>query len=228
MKTRRYYCTGCRLVVITTDRIMNKLRLILLFLPFMLVNGFAQENEENNSETTSAKMEYASHSFIVNGCFGVGTFSAGENYDGSTFLSGSISADWFQKGKTSLSYGIETGLLGGNKQENIIFGIPVIFRVGWHPAFFKFSNANLFFLVKAGWAFGIWGQNPNQGSTPNGIVGGFNFGGSYKLTQSTGIYMEIGYNYYGLARNTNYYPEYPLGYGGGKTYISAGVSYQIR
>jgi len=38
--------------------------------------------------------------------------------------------------------------------------------------------------------------------------------------------MEVGYNYYGLARNSNY-PEYPLGYGSGKTYASIGLSFKL-
>jgi hypothetical protein len=99
--------------------------------------------------------------------------------------------------------------------------------LGLHPNFLSFEKLDIFFLGKFGWAFGIWGQNANEGSTSNGIVCGFNFGGRYKLAQNTAIYKEIGYNYYGLARNSNY-PEYPLGYGSGKTYTSIGISYIMQ
>jgi hypothetical protein len=63
-------------------------------------------------------------------------------------------------------------------------------------------------------------------SSSGGIVCGINIGTGYKLTQSINVYTELGYNYYGLARNSNY-PEYPLGYGSGKVYASIGVSLKI-
>jgi hypothetical protein len=172
-------------------------------------------------------MEHTPNALVLNGCIGMGTFSAGEYCGGSVFLGGSISLDWIPSRKIGLSYGLASGLLGGRKQENIIFGVPIIFRFGWYPPFFNFSKFDIFALAKIGWAFGIWGQNANDDSTSNGIVGGFNVGGRYKLNKSLGIYAEIGYNYYGLARNSNY-PEYPLGYGSGKTYGSIGISYAIR
>ena len=173
---------------------------------------------------TGTAMEHTSNVFILGISFGLGTFSAGENEGGSLFKGVSIFADWIPNSKIGLSYGLETGLLGGKKQDNNILGVPIIFRLGWHPNFLSFEKLDLFLFGKLGWGFGLWGQNAEEGSTPNGIVCGFNFGGRYKLTQSTGIYTEIGYNYYGLARNSNY-PEYPLGYGSGKIYTSIGVSY---
>jgi hypothetical protein len=63
----------------------------------------------------------------------------------------------------------------------------------------------------------------DKDSTPNGIIGGINFGGRYWFTQRLGVYTEIGYNYYGLARNSKH-PEYPFGYGSGKIYASVGLS----
>jgi hypothetical protein len=173
--------------------------------------------------TTGTAMEHASNSLTFGVSFGVGTFSAGENEGGSLFKGVSIFADWIPNSKTGLSFGLETGLLGGKKQENNILGIPAIFRFGWYPNFLSFEKSDFFLLGKIGWAFGIWGQNANEGSIPNGIVCGFNFGGRYALTDVIGVCAEIGYNYYGLARNSNY-PEYPLGYGSGKTYASFGLS----
>jgi hypothetical protein len=125
-----------------------------------------------------------------------------------------------------MSYGIETAVLNGKKQNNNILGIPVIFRIGWYPDFFKLENIDLFVLGKIGWAFGLWGSNMDKGSTSGGIMCGVNIGGSYHFTPMLRAYAEIGYNYYGLARNSNY-PEYPLGYGSGKTYTSVGVSLQF-
>ena len=177
--------------------------------------------------STGTAMEYASNTFIFGISFGIGTFSAGENEGGSVFKGVSVFADWIPNSKIGLSYGLETGLLGGKKQDNNILGIPAIFRLGWYPNFLSFEKLDLFIIAKIGWGFGIWGQNAEEGSTPNGIVCGLNLGGIYKLTQNIGIYTEIGYNYYGLARNSNY-PEYPLGYGSGKTYASIGVSYIIE
>jgi hypothetical protein len=174
----------------------------------------------------ASAIEYLPNTLFFNGCFGIGTFSAGENDDGSVFLGNSVSVDWIPNHKIGLSYGLESGLLGGEKKENIIFGVPIIFRIGWYPTFLNFSNFDIFIIGKAGWAFGIWGQNANVGSTPNGIVCGFNFGGRYLLTQNISLYGEIGYNYYGLARSSNY-PEYPLGYGSGKTYAAMGISYKL-
>ncbi|MDR1147622.1 MAG: hypothetical protein LBK66_03210 [Spirochaetaceae bacterium] len=102
-------------------------------------------------------------------------------------------------------------------------GIPIIFRLGWYPNFFKTEKFDIFILGKIGWAFGIWGYHLDKDATPNGIVGGINLGGRYWFTQKMGIYAEIGYNYHGLARNIKH-PEYPLGYGSGKIYASTGLS----
>jgi len=166
--------------------------------------------------------ENKSNTILFAFTFNLGTFSAGEYVDGSAFLGCSISLDWIPDGKTRLSYGIESGLLGGKKQDNVILGIPAIFRIGWHPDFLKFSKFEMFAVGKVGWGFGIWGSNLEAGSTLGGIVCGLNLGGRYTLTPKLSVYSEAGYNYYGLARNSNY-PEYPLGYGSGKTYVSAGL-----
>jgi hypothetical protein len=190
----------------------------LLILILLTINTTAQESAsaiENNSE-----------SITFNGSLGMGTFAAGENLGGSVFLGGSLSADWIPNRKAGLSYGLESGLLGGKTQGSIIHGIPAIFRFGWHPGFTNNENIDIFILVKAGWAFGIWGSDLEKASNPNGIVGGFNFGGRYFLTSSLGIYTELGYTYYGLARSSNH-PEYPFGYGSGKLYASLGVSLKL-
>ena len=171
-------------------------------------------------------IEHSPNTLIFNGAFGAGTFSAGEYDGGSVFLGGLISAEWIPNEKIGLSYGIESGLNGGKTQNNIILGIPIIFRVGWYPNFLKMENIDIFLFGKIGWAFGIWGSSLDKDSTPNGIVAGINFGGRYYFTQWIGIYSELGYNYFGLARNSNY-PEYPLGYGSGKIYASIGLSYKL-
>jgi len=176
--------------------------------------------------TTVMAIEYHNDKLFLNIFFGAGTFSAGENKGGSAFFSGSLSLDWIPNQWIGLSYGIETALLGGKEQNNIIYGIPIIFRIGWHPVYFQFEKFYIFILGKAGWGFGIWGDNLDNDSTNGGIVCGINIGGSYVLTNLLRLYMEIGYNYYGLARNSNY-PEYPLGYGSGKTYASIGLSFKL-
>jgi hypothetical protein len=169
-------------------------------------------------------MEYDPNTVLMNIAFGAGTFSAGEYDGGSVFLGVSASTDWIPNGNIGLSYGIESGLFGGQKQNNnIILGIPLIFRFWWHPNFIKIENIDLLILSKIGWGFGLWGSNLDNNSTSGGIVCGINIGAGYKLTQRINIYTEIGYNYYGLARNSNY-PEYPLGYGSGKIYASIGLS----
>jgi len=174
---------------------------------------------------SAAAIEYANNTVLFSIFFSIGTFSAGENDNGSAFMGCSLSADWIPNRRIGLSYGIESGLLGGKKQDSNIYGIPIIFRMGWHPDFIKIENMDIFLLGKAGWAFGLWGSNMDDGSTSGGIVCGINFGGSYVLTPKTHVYAEIGYNYYGLARNSSY-PEYPLGYGSGKTYASLGLSFK--
>ena len=128
--------------------------------------------------------------------------------------------------KTSLSYGLESGLLGGETQGSIIYGIPAIFRLGWHPGFTINEKIDIFILMKTGWAFGIWGSDLEKDAKSNGIVGGFNFGGRYFLTPLVDVYAELGYTYYGLARSSNH-PEYPLGYGSGKLYASMGLSFKF-
>jgi len=183
---------------------------VLLFLSFVAISSILA-------------MEYASNTFLVNTTCGAGTFSAGEYDGGSVFLGVSISTDWIPNGNIGLSYGLESGLLGGQKQNNIILGIPLIFRFGWHSNFVKMKNIDLFFLSKLGWGFGLWGSNLDNDSTSGGVVCGINIGVGYKLTKIINAYTEIGYNYYGLARNSNY-PEYPLGYGSGKIYASIGLS----
>lgn len=172
-------------------------------------------------------MEYDHNTVLVNVTFGAGTFSAGEYDGGSVFLGVSLSTDWIPNGNIGLSYGFESGLLGGQKQDsNIILGVPLIFRFGWHPNFIKMENTDLFILSKIGWGFGLWGSNLENDSTSGGIICGINIGAGYKLTQKINAYAEIGYNYYGLARNSNY-PEYPLGYGSGKVYASIGASFKF-
>lgn len=173
--------------------------------------------------TISVSAQDAYHQFIFNSSFGVGTFSAGENLGGSAFVGGSLSADWKPNRKTSFSYGLESGLLGGETQGDIIYGIPAIFRLGWHPGIIKAKNTDLFILMKTGWAFGLWDAQLEKGASPNGIVAGINLGGRYFLSPGVDVYTELGYNYYGLARSGNH-PEYPLGYGSGKLYVSLGLS----
>jgi len=178
------------------------------------------------SIVSSNAMEHSSNTFIFNSAFGIGTFSAGEYDGGSVFLGGFISTEWIPNSKIGLSYGIESGLTGGKTQNNIIFGIPIIFRIGWYPNFIKLDKMDFFIFGKLGWAFGIWGSHLEKDSTPNGVVAGINIGVRYYIIPKIAIYSEIGYNYYGLARSNNH-PEYPLGYGSGKTYVSAGLSYKL-
>jgi len=196
---------------------MKNLALLIFFL--LTIHATAQES--------ASAIEKTSESIAVNGSLGMGTFAAGENMGGSVFVGGSLSADWIPNRKSRLSYGLESGLLSGETQGNIIYGIPAIFRLGWHPGIAKSENVNIFILLKTGWAFGIWGSDLEQDAKPNGIVGGFNFGGRYFLTPLVDIYTELGYTYYGLARSSNH-PEYPLGYGSGKLYASLGLSLKLR
>ena len=190
----------------------------LLILILLTINATAQELTPGTENTHKT--------FFLNGSVGMGTFAAGENMGGSAFLGSSLSADWIPNEKTGLSYGIETGLLGGESQGTIINGIPAIFRLGWYPGFSKNEKIDFFVLVKTGWGFGIWGSQLENDAKPNGIVGGFNFGGRYFLTPMIDVYAELGYTYYGLARSINH-PEYPLGYGSGKLYSSLGLSIKI-
>lgn len=192
--------------------------LSILILTVLTINSTAQE--------LAPVKGYTSSTVLLNGSFGMGTFAAGENVGGSVFLGGSLSADWIPNRRTSLSYGLESGLLGGETQGSIIYGVPAIFRLGWHPGFVRNENIDIFALVKTGWAFGIWGSQLESDSSPNGIVGGFNFGGRYFLTPLVDVYAELGYTYYGLARSSNH-PEYPLGYGSGKLYTSLGLSLKM-
>jgi len=195
---------------------MKNLALLIFFL--LTIHATAQES--------ASAIEKTSESIAVNGSLGMGTFAAGENMGGSVFVGGSLSADWIPNRKSRLSYGLESGLLGGETQGSKIYGIPAIFRLGWHPGITKNEKIDIFILLKTGWAFGIWGSDLEQDAKPNGIVGGFNFGGRYFLTPLVDVYAELGYTYYGLARSSNH-PEYPLGYGSGKLYASVGLSLNI-
>jgi len=194
----------------------NILALIILIL--LTIDTTAQEQAPATG--------YTSNTVQLNCAFGMGTFAAGENVGGSAFLGSSLSADWIPNRKTRLSYGLESGLLGGETEGSNIYGIPAIFRFGWHPGLVKNENIDIFVLMKAGWSFGIWGSNIDKDTSPNGIVGGFNFGGRYFLTPLIDAYAELGYTYYGLARSSNH-PENPLGYGSGKLYASLGLSLKI-
>jgi hypothetical protein len=196
---------------------MKNLALLIFFL--LTIHATAQES--------ASAIEKTSESITVNGSLGMGTFAAGENLGGSAFVGGSLSADWFPNRKSRLSYGLESGLLGGETQGSKIYGIPAIFRLGWHPGIAKNEKIDIFILAKTGWAFGLWGSDLEQDAKPNGIVGGFNFGGRYFLTPLVDVYTELGYTYYGLARSSNH-PEYPLGYGSGKLYASVGLSLKLR
>jgi hypothetical protein len=174
----------------------------------------------------AVSMEYASGTILFNGTCNIGSFSAGEYDAGSVFLGTSLSADWIPSGRAGLSYGIESGFLGGKKQDGgFISGVPVMARLGWHPAFFTIPRTDIFILGKFGWAFGIWGPHIDRGSSPGAAACGINIGVTYELTPALRVYTEIGYNYYGLARS-GYHPEYPLGYGSGKVYASSGISFR--
>lgn len=178
----------------------------------------------NTTAQESASVKgYSSNKALLNCSFGMGTFAAGENLGGSAFMGGLLSADWKYNKNEGLSYGLETGLLGGETKGNIIYGFPAIFRLGWYPRINNNEKIDFFVLVKIGWAFGIWNSLLEKRSSPNGIVGGLNFGGRYFLTPLVDIYTELGYSYYGLARSRNH-PEYPLGYGSGKLYGALGFS----
>jgi len=100
--------------------------------------------------TPIAAMEYSNNTIIAGFKFNIGTFSAGENEGGSIFSGGSLFLDWLPNEKIGLSYGLETALLGGKKQEDIILGIPVIFRLGYHPRwlspFFNLIKSIRFYL----------------------------------------------------------------------------------
>ncbi|MCE1200923.1 MAG: hypothetical protein LWX09_02360 [Bacteroidia bacterium] len=175
------------------------------------------------SQELVAQTEKKSGTLRINGALGAGTFAAGENMGGSAFLGGSLSADWMPNKNNGLTYGLETGILGGKTQNKIIYGFPALFRLGWHPNLGKNEKIDCFALLKTGWGFGIWGSQIESNSQPNGIAGGFTFGGTYLLSRHLGLYSELGYIYYGLARSSNH-PEYPLGYGSGKLYMSIGLS----
>ena len=197
-------------------RTKNVLALFILIL--LTINTTAEESTPATGFTSST--------VLLNCSLGKGTFAAGENVGGSAFVGGSLSADWKPNVKANLSYGLESGLLGGETQGSIIYGIPAIFRLGWYPRLSKKEKINYFVLLKTGWAFGIWGSDIDKDTNPNGIVGGLNFGGKYFLTPLVDVYAELGYTYYGLARSSNH-PEYPLGYGSGKLYASLGLSLKI-
>jgi len=170
----------------------------------------------------------ASETIIFHEANGIGTFSAGENDEGSVFWGSSISADWLPASNDGLFFGIETGLLSGQTQGHSIYGIPAILRIGWSlNNLIDIENSHFFLLGKVGWGFGLWGSQLEEHSTPGGVVAGLNIGCTYLLADIMGyllgVYTEIGYNYYGLARNSEH-PKYPLGYGSGKTYVSIGIS----
>lgn len=177
-------------------------------------------------ESNSSK-RYSPSKVVINSSVGLGTFAAGENMGGSAFLGTSLSADWMPNAKTRITCGLESGLLSGETQDgSIIYGIPAIFRLSWHPGIIKKENIDFFVLVKTGWGFGIWGSQLDNYSRPDGIVGGFIFGSRYFLTEILDLYAELGYTYYGLARSSDH-PEYPLGYGSGKIYASVGLSFNL-
>lgn len=189
--------------------------LVLFFLILLTMNVKAQS-------PTPAR-GCSSNTVLLNGAIGIGTFAAGENMGGSAFIGSSFSADWMPNTKTGITYGLESGLLGGETQGTVIYGIPAIFRLGWYPGSKKHEKIDFFVLLKTGWAFGMWGSQLEKDASPNGIVGGLNFGGRYLLTPLLDVYAELGYTYYGLARSSNH-PEYPFGYGSGKIYTSLGLS----
>lgn len=198
-----------------------------LFITAFIIIGTSIQAKSQSVVLKDSTQYKTYNKFILNGLFGIGTFSAGENLGGSAFTGFSFSADWLPNRKVGLSYGLESGLLGGETKGDIIYGIPAIFRFGWHPNFIKNKKIDLFVLMKAGWAFGIWNSNLEKDAKSNGAVGGINLGGRYFLSPLLDVYAECGYNYYGLARSDNH-PEYPLGYGSGKLYTSLGLSFKFR
>ncbi len=195
---------------------MKTIRTIVFFISILFTLNTLAQVSVTAPEKSPGKV-------LLNGSIGAGTFAAGENMGGSAFLGSSLSADWMPNAKTGLTYGLETVILAGETQGTIIYGIPAILRLGWHIPVITNEKIDFFVLVKTGWGFGIWGSKLEKGAKSNGAVGGLNFGAIYSLTQNLGVYSELGYTYYGLARSSNH-PEYPLGYGSGKLYTSIGLS----
>ena len=195
---------------------MNTIKTLLL-LVFILLTLYTKAQE------SSLQTKNTSNTVLINCAFGMGTFAAGENVGGSAFMGSSLSADWMPNTRTGITYGLETGFLAGEFEHKTIYGIPAIFRLGWHPRLSKNEKVDYFVLAKTGWGFGVWGEKIDKDTQPNGIVGGLIFGANYYLTTWLAVYTELGYTYYGMARSTNH-PENPLGYGSGKIYASVGLS----
>jgi hypothetical protein len=184
-------------------------------------------NIHTKAQEPASSKENTLNTVLINCSFGIGTFAAGENVGGSAFFGSSLSADWMPNKKSGLTFGLESGLLRGESQGNIIYGIPAILRFGWYPLFSKNEKIDFFVLAKTGWGFGIWDSLIDEDTKPNGIVGGFNFGSRFFLSPGIYFYAELGYTYYGLSRSSKH-PEYPLGYGSGKLYASFGLSFKIE
>ena len=159
-------------------------------------------------------MEFASGTMLLNVGDGIGTSTPSMKSDGGSTVTGdtalvqgaALSFEWIPSGKTGLSYGVETGFYVGGYYDGIfghsfVMAIPALFRLGWHPAFIKVKNLDVYLLGKAGWTFGFWGGDAADRDglgNPSGISFGSSIGIKYFYTPVIGIFLEGGFNTYRL------------------------------
>jgi hypothetical protein len=116
-----------------------------------------------------------------------------------------------------LSLGIEVGV--DSAFSNTTLAIPLLARVAYH--FDITPKIDLYLVGKAGYAFGIWrGEERDQIEASGGSVGkfggfsfGFDVGAAYYFSSFWGVFIEAGFDQYGLTGKVNY------GYGGGEEIV---------
>ena len=163
-------------------------------------------------------MEFAPGTFLFNIGSGV-SFSAPE-FDtlagDSVFVpGGSFSFEWLPSAKAGTTYGVETGFYYAGYDAFSSIGVPILFRLGWHPAFIKVPNLDVYLLGKVGVTLGFWDMD--TASYPFGISYGGNIGAKYFFTPMIGMFLEGGYNCYRISDSTPVYANI-------KNYVTLGVT----
>jgi hypothetical protein len=128
-------------------------------------------------------------------------------------LGGNVYLDYFLPIDIPLSLGIETGVdisgisirLDTTFSETIMV-IPILIRAAYH--FDLFSKLDLYLLGKIGYVFGEWKggfkdylekqEKITFGAVPSGMAFAFDLGAAYYFTSVFGIFVEGGFDHYGL------------------------------
>jgi hypothetical protein len=128
--------------------------------------------------------------------FGIMNWDTGK-IKNSFYGSADLSADYTLPVKIPLTVGLQVGMGGASIKDwkGGMFVMPILARVGWHPALFtspKLNKLDLYAMLKAGTAIGLW-TGKIKGSASTGFALGIDVGARYYVWKNLGVFAELGF-----------------------------------